>query len=176
MSEEILQNKSIYAKYYECPCCWLSNFKYVAGNPVRIPELSRSRLFLICLICQIRGPAADELTNSAILLPNADSFFSLKLSRQYSTLIGEKNAMLPNKKTWIFIGNNKLSIKVLFILQFPYSVGISHRFSVGDLGLGSSRPLGHLHEIVQVPVADRNNLNCGVQVCPQWSVMLPVCN
>ena len=73
-------------------------------DPVRIPELSRSRLFLICLICQIRGPAADELTkslltNSAILLPNADSFFSLKLSRQYSTLIGEKNAMLPNKKT-----------------------------------------------------------------------------
>ena len=114
-SKEILQNKSIYAKYYECPCCWLSNFKYVAGNPVRIPELSRSRLFLICLICQIRGPAADELTkslltNSAILLPNADSFFSLKLSRQYSTLIGEKNAMLPKKKTWIF---NELSISIV---------------------------------------------------------------
>ena len=34
--------------------------------------------------------------------------------------------------------------------------------------------LGHLHEIARV--ADRTYLNCGVQVCPQRSMMLPVCN
>ena len=69
---------------------------------------------------------------------------------------------------------NKLSKRFIYFYNSLIVQAISHRFSVGDVGFGSLRPLGHLHEIARV--ADRNYLNCGVQVCPQRSVMLPVCN
>ena len=74
---------------------------------------------------------------------------------------------------YVNLVHHKLSNSNVKYLQFSSGVGHLTRFSSG-MWVSGLRLLSHLHEIARV--ADRNYLNCGVQVCPQRSVMLPVCN